>query len=132
MIAVADEIRTVLLTLNLRVPAWGVQKVSPPAALVDLPERIDYDQTYGRGCDRIRDWRIFVLVGKPEPRASQAALMAYASGTGAKSVQAAFTAHTWVACSDAHVVWAEPDVMKFAGVDYLTVVFHVDVIGKGV
>ncbi|MEK8107411.1 hypothetical protein NKG94_23840 [Micromonospora sp. M12] len=41
---------------GLNVPEWGVQRVASPAVVITLPERIDYDATYGRGSDHIRTW----------------------------------------------------------------------------
>jgi hypothetical protein len=130
--AVAVDITAALQTITgLRVPPWGVKQITPPAAVIALPERIDYDATYGRGSDRFPDLAVIVLVGKPEERASRKALGAYADGSGARSVKVAVEAHTYTSCDSVRVAWAEPDTATFAGVDYLAMIFHLDVTGRG-
>lgn len=130
--AVSAEIRTALQTITgLRVPPWGVESVSPPAAVIALPERINYDETYGRGKDAYEDLPVVVLVGAPEERASRKSAAAYAAGSGAKSVKAALEAYAWTTCEVVTVVWAEFDSALYAGTPYLAVVFHLNIIGKG-
>lgn len=130
--AVAAELATALQTITgLRVPPWGVEKITPPAAIIALPERIDYDSTYGRGSDHFPDLPVIVLVGKPEQRASRKAIAAYADGAGAKSVKAAVEARTYTSCDSVRVAWAEFDNARYAGTDYLAAIFHLDIVGKG-
>lgn len=131
---VAAELGTALATIaGLRVPPWGVERVTPPAAIIALPERIEYDYSgYNRGADRFPDLAVVVLVGKPEQRASRKAIAAYADGSGPKSVKAAVEAHTYTSCDTVRVAWAEFDDAKYAGVDYLAAIFHLDIVGKAV
>jgi hypothetical protein len=129
---VSEEIRTALGTITgLRRPPWGVESVEPPAAIVALPERIDFDQTYGRGKDRYPDVPVVILVGAPEDRASRKALAAYADGSGPASVKAVLEAYAWTTCDVVRVAWAEFDNAKYAGIDYLAVIFHLDIFGRG-
>lgn len=130
---VSEEIRTTLASITgLRRPAWGVQRVAPPAALVALPERIDYDETYGRGKDRYPDLPLVILVGAPEARVSRKQVAAYTDGVGSKSVKACLEAHVWVACESVRVAWAEFDAgAQYAGSPMLAAIFHLDIIGKG-
>jgi hypothetical protein len=130
--AVAAELSTALETITgLRVPPWGIERISPPAAVIALPERIDYDSTYGRGSDRWPDLAVIVLVGQPAARSARKAIAAYADGSGAKSVKVAIEAHTYTACDSVRVAWAEFDTAKYAGTDYLACIFHLDITGKG-
>lgn len=130
--AVAGELALALKTITgLRVPPWGVESISPPAAVIALPERIDYDGTYGRGSDRFPDLGVVVLVGQPEQRASRKAIAAYADGSGAKSVKAKLEAYTYTTCDSVRVAWAEFDTARYAGTDYLAAIFHLDITGKG-
>ena len=129
--AVADELAVPLAGIGLRVPPWGVERITPPAAIIALPERIEFDSTYQRGSDRYPDVPVVVLVGKPEARASRKALAAYADGSGEKSVKAAVEAHTYTSCDVVRVVWCEFDTATYAGIDYLAAVFHLDINGKG-
>lgn len=131
--AVAGEVHTALGAITgLRRPPWGVEKITPPAAIIALPERIDYDYSgYSRGADRYPDMAVIVLVGKPEQRVSRKAIAAYADGSGPKSVKAAIEAHTYTACDSVRVAWAEFENAKYAGIDYLAAIFHLDIVGKG-
>lgn len=130
--AVAGELRAALLTVpGLRVPLWGVKTVQPPAAVVTLPDRITYDETYGRGTDVYPDLPVVLLVGAPEQRASRRTLAQYAAGAGPKSIKAALEAYTYTSCDTVTVPWAEPEPARYAGVDYLGMIFHVHIVGKG-
>ena len=130
--AVAVELSAALGTISgLRRPPWGVEKITPPAALILLPERIDFDSTYGRGKDHYPDVPVIVLVGKPNERAARKKVAAYAAGSGAKSVKAAIEARTYTACDTVRVAWAEFDNARYAAVDYLACIFHLDIVGRG-
>jgi len=130
--AVAGEVSTALAAISgLRRPPWGVERITAPAAIIALPERIDYDGTYRRGSDHYPDLPVIVLVGKPNERTARKAVAAYADGSGAKSVKAAIEAHTYISCDSVRVAWAEFDTAKYAGTDYLAAIFHLDITGKG-
>ncbi|MEU5938641.1 hypothetical protein ABZ807_05535 [Micromonospora sp. NPDC047548] len=131
--AVAVDLSTALKTITgLRVPPWGVEKITPPAAIIALPERITYDGTYGRGSDQYPDLTVVVLVGKPAERSARKAVAAYADGSGPKSVKEAIEAHTYSSCDSVRVAWAEFDEARYnAGGPYLAAIFHLDITGKG-
>ncbi len=130
--AVAGELADALRAIDgLNVPEWGVQRVHSPAAVIALPDRIDYDATYGRGSDRYPDLSVIVLVANPTQPAARRAIAAYADGSGAKSVKVAVEAHEYTSCDSVRVAWAEPDNAKYAGTDYLAMIFHLDITGKG-
>jgi hypothetical protein len=116
---------------GLNVPEWGVQQIRPPAALITLPERVEYDAAYARGADHIPDWTVIVLVARPTDPEARRTIAGYAVGAGAKSVKAAIEAHTYTACDPPRVTSAEFDVLKYAGNDYLAAIFHLDISGKG-
>ncbi|WP_422733999.1 hypothetical protein ACN26Y_29870 [Micromonospora sp. WMMD558] len=129
---VAGELRTALGAITgLRRPPWGVEKITPPAALIALPERIDYDLAYGRGGDRIPDQSVIVLVANPTQPAARRAIAKYADGSGPKSVKAAIEAHTYTACDTVRVEYAEFTPATYAGTEYLAAIFHLDITGKG-
>jgi hypothetical protein len=130
---VAEEIRGALVVIaGLRTPPWGVAKVQPPAAVVALPERVVFDETYGRGKDRYPDLPLVVLVGAPEARASRKALAAYADGSGPRSVKAVLEAHLWTTCEVLTVTSVDFDAgATFAGTPLLAAIFHLDIIGRG-
>lgn len=129
---VAAELGPVLATIEgLSVPEWGVQRVFPPAAIIALPERIEYDSTYVRGSDRIPDLEVVVLVANPTQPTARREIAAYTDGSGPKSVKAAVEAHEYTSCDSIRVAWAEFDTAKYAGTDYLAAIFHLDITGKG-
>jgi len=129
---VAGELGVALAAVEgLTVAEWGVQRIHPPTALVAMPERVDYDATYGRGSDRFPDWSVFVLVARPTDPVARRAIGEYADGSGAKSVKAAVEAHTYTACDSVRVAWCEFDAVTYAGNDYLAAMFHLDITGQG-
>lgn len=129
---VAAELGTALGSIaGLTVPEWGVQRVSPPFALIPMPDAITYDMTYGRGGDRIEDWPLLVLIDRPARPESRRAIAAYAAGSGPKSVKAAIEDHTYTACDTVRVTSCEFDVVSYADVSYLAAMFHLDISGKG-
>lgn len=129
---VADEIATALDTITgLRVHGHPPTTVTPPAAIVSYPARVDFDETYGRGMDRIPDWPVAVVVGKATQRTARDRIYEYAGATGAKSVKAVLEAHTWAKCSTLRVASVDFDVVSIAAVDYITAIFHLDIAGQG-
>jgi len=137
LIAVTGELRAALGTIpGLRVPAWGTMSVQPPAGIVALPDRLLFDQTYrgqsARGTDTFKDVPIVILVGAPTERSSILALAKYVAGSGPQSVKAALEGHNYgTVCDFVHVEFAEFDVPKYAGTDYLAATFHADIVGNG-
>lgn len=128
----SGEIRTALAGITgLRVPPWGVEAVQPPAALVTLPERVDFDETYGRGKDRYPDLQVVILVGMAEERASLKKLAGYIAGSGAASVKAVLEAYAWTTCDSVRVVFCDFPRATYAGTPYLAAAFHLDIIGRG-
>lgn len=131
--AVSNEIRTALGSITgLRTPVWGASQVQAPAAIVALPEKIEFDETYGRGKDHYPDLPVVILVGAPEERASRKALAAYAAGSGAKSVKAVLEAYVWTTCESLTVESCDFDAgASFAATPYLAAIFHLKIIGRG-
>lgn len=129
---VMDEIAARLATLpGLRVFAYPPGDVSPPAAIVSYPDRIKFDQTFGRGMDRMTGVPIVVLVGKATDRTARDRIGAYANGAGATSIRALLGAAGWVSCADVAVVECEFDVHTIGAVDFLAAIFTCDITGKG-
>lgn len=131
---VAEELRAALKTIDgLRVPPWGVESVSPPAALVGLPVQINFDETYVRGSDRYPDVEIYVLAGKPDDRSSRRVIAPFVAGSGSSSVKQAIESYAYTSCDaeSVRVTSCEFEAVKFAGVPYLAAIFHVDLTGDG-
>lgn len=129
---VQEEIAGLLDTIEgLRAYPWARNTVTPPAALVMLPESITYDATYARGADQLT-LDVLVLVGKASDRASHLAISGYAAGSGPASVKTALERPpAYASCDSVHVHGADFDVVRVSSVDYLAAVFHLDIIGQG-
>ena len=128
---VMDEVAAKLDTIaGLRCFAYPADAVQPPAAIVSYPETITFDETYGRGMDRLT-LPVVVVVGKPTDRSSRDALAAYCHGSGARSVKAVVEAGTYTAFDTVRVTSIEFDVVVIAGTDYLAALFDLDVAGAG-
>ncbi len=131
---VAEELRAALKTIDgLRVPPWGVESVTSPAALVGLPVRIEYDDTWQRGSDRYPDVEVYILAGKPEDRTSREILAPFCAGAGVRSVKQAVESFAYTSCDrqSVRVVSCEFEAVRFAGVAYLAAIFHIDLTGDG-
>lgn len=114
---------------GLRVFAYPPGSVTPPAAIVSYPDRIDYSQTYGRGMDRIPDLPVVVVVGKASDRTARDRVAAYVSGSGASSVKAVIEGGAYTTFDTVTVTSCDFDVVTIASVDYLAAMFHLDIAG---
>lgn len=110
-------------------PFWA-KKVPVPGVTVGLPERIEFDQTYGRGLDKMTV-PIIVMVGMVSDRSSAKELGAYMDGSGARSFKAVLDADGWESCDSVIVVECAPDTYSSGGVILLGAEFKVDVFGEG-
>ena len=104
--------------------------MTPPAAVVSYPETIDFDQTYGRGADKMTI-PVVVVVGRASDRAARDALGAYCDGSGASSVKAVLESGTYTAFHTVRVESIEFDVVTIAAVDYMAALFDLDIAGSG-
>lgn len=111
--------------------AYPVATLTPPAAVVSYPEKINYDLTYGRGVDKIDDWPIIVVEGKVSDRSATERLYAYAHPVGPKSVKRALEQPGSAAWDDLQVTGCEFDVVTIAAVDYGAAIFHCTITGQG-
>ncbi len=127
MTAIADRLDTIT---GLRCFAYPPPTLSPPAAVVSYPDTLTFDETYGRGMDRM-DLPVVVVVGKPSDRTARDALAAYCKGSGAASVKAVVESGTYSAFHTVRVKDIEFDVVTIAGVDYMAALFTLDIAGSG-
>jgi len=129
---VMDEQASALSTVGgLRIHAYEEDKIVPPAAMIGLPTNIKFDETYGRGMD---SWiqEITILVSRVGGgRVRRDAIAPYASGSGAMSIKKVLERHKYASCDIVHVAGAAFDVVSIAGVQYLAVIFTVNVSGQG-
>ncbi len=129
--AVLDELGVALDAISgLRVFAYWADRVTPPFAMVEMPESITYDTTHGRGSDRLAV-KVIVGVGRVDARTARDAVAAYAAGAGASSVKAVIEAHEASAWDSARVQSAEFGMVTVAATEYLAATFTVDIFGSG-
>jgi hypothetical protein len=130
--AVMEELATACDTIEgLRVVPFDQVALTPPAALLSLPSNIDYDQSYGRGMDRLT-LNLHVLVSQiGGGRTNTKAVSVYADGTGPKSVKKVLERHAYTSCDTVQVRRAEFLRVSMNGNIYLGVVFTLDITGQG-
>lgn len=128
---VMDQIATRLDTITgLRVYAWPPGTVAPPAVVVSFPDSYTYDETYGRGMDRL-SLPVVVVVGRPTERQTRDNLARYVAGSGAASVKAVLESGTYSAFHTVRVTGVEFDVVTIGSNDYAAALFTLDIAGSG-
>lgn len=128
---VMDQVATRLDTVeNLRVFAYPVDKGPMPFAAVDFPDSYDFDETYGRGLDRLT-LPLLLSVPRVVDRTLPNQMSDYASGSGPRSVKAVLESGTYTAFDTIRVVRAEFDWSKNGDEDCLTAEFTLDIAGRG-
>lgn len=115
---------------GLRVYDYMPDAVTPPAAIVYLPDAIVWDATYGRGSDDMTV-PVVVVLGRHPSRAARENLVVYCNGTGAKSVKAAIEAGPYTSMDTARVVRTDFDVVRIGGQDYAGALNEVEISGSG-
>lgn len=130
--AVADEFtaRLALLGPDFYIHPNPPESLTPPAIIVSYPKSIDYDETYGRGMDKITDWEIVAVVGQVSLLTARKRIMRLAGG-GSASLKAVLEAPGYQSFDDLRVSTASFDVFTMAGVDYISCTWLVDVWGTG-
>jgi hypothetical protein len=128
---VMDEVGNALGSIaGLRVFPYSVARVSPPAAVVLWPERIDFDAAMGRGGDRIT-LPVIVLIGKVDERSARDRLAPLLSSSGPGSVKQVVEDYEAVSWDSVRVVSAVPDSFTSGENTYIGATFTLDIIGKG-
>jgi hypothetical protein len=130
--AVADELTERLKQLG---PEYYIHPnppdaVTPPAVILSYPKSVDYDETYGRGMDKISDWEIVAVTGAVSLLTSRKRVMKLASG-GSGGLKALLELPGYESFDDLRVSTASFDVFTMAGVDYISCTWLVDIWGTG-
>lgn len=128
---VMDEVAACLAQITgLRVFAWPPGKIpGPPVAVVSYPTDLNYQVTYSRGVNTFT-LPVVLALGQPTARQTRVTASKYMSG-GAGAVAALIDAWDWQSCSEVTVTTAATDVVLVAGVEYLAVLFTLEVLGQG-
>lgn len=132
--AVRDELGQALQAIGtLHVFTYEPSGITPPAAVVGWPDRIDFDAAMERGADRAA-WDVFVFVGMGDRRSASENLAPYLDGSGPSSVKAALESYSEDSpkfFDTLRVQSVEVDGYIYGSVTYLGARFTVDIIGAG-
>lgn len=130
--AIADELADLLLGIpDLRAFSWVPERVEPPCAVVTWPASYHYDETMGRGSDRM-ELPVLVMVGDPDDRSARDNLAKYLNPLSPASIKVALEGgYPYSNLDNLRVTDVAIEVTQVAGIDYLTARFTVDVIGNG-
>lgn len=106
--------------------------VVPPCLVVLNPEPggILYDQTYGRGMDRIT-LPVILICGPAVEREQQQGIRLYLDGAGAKSIKAVLESGTYESFDVIRVMVGGVDGISVGGVEYIAALFDLDIGGRG-
>lgn len=113
---------------GLRVFDYPPDDVPVPAAIVAYPDKINYDETYGRGTDSTI-FPTHILVGRVDQRAARDRLGPFVTGMGPKSVKAALVLDPTLGgvVGSANVNEARIVQMTVNRVEYLAATFQIEV-----
>lgn len=130
--AVMEQLGDALEFINgLRVFRYPPDAITAPAGIIAYPDDINYATSYQRGMDRMTV-PVIIAVGKVSDRASAKQLAEYMSGSGTKSIKVVLDGYeSYTAMDSVTVTRAETDVLVMGGVEYITAIFEVDVVGQG-
>jgi hypothetical protein len=134
LITVHDQLNLALGTIaGLRTVPWGVEALTPPAALHAFPESIKL-RSVGSGPGapwQIDEWHTAIVTGRADSRSAVKALSAYVRGSGTKSVTRAledFVSYT--ALDGVTVKEVTFDFPEHAGTPYVAAIFHLMISGS--
>lgn len=127
MQAISDRLDTID---GLRCFGYPEASLTPPGAVVLYPEKLDFDETYVRGMDRI-SLPVLLVVGKVSERSARDQLGAYCNGSGTSSVKQVLETGAYSEFDVVTVVDVTFDVATLAGTDYLAAIFNLDIAGHG-
>lgn len=124
---IADQADTIV---GVQCFAYPPDKIVPPTFYPNLPESIDFDETYQRGTDTLT-LTADLLVGRANARAAVAQLAPFVDGSGDASIKAMLEAGTYTTFSTIHVRQVEFGIYPIAAVEYLGGRFTIDITGPG-
>jgi hypothetical protein len=137
IVDVAEELALKLGGIpGVRAAAWDSDTVTPgkgAAALVSLPEQVNYDATYGRGQDTFTV-EFMLLVNRSDMRTATRKVASYARGSGVDSVKVAVDSsdtNEYQSCDDVRVMSCEFDSVQVGATVYLAVIFTASIAGSG-
>lgn len=128
---VMDELATRLRTIpRLKVHSQSGADLVPPAATVYYPTEYVYDETYGRGMDRMT-LHIGIIVGAVVDRSARNTLAEYVNGSGSRSFKQVLESGEYATFDSVRVVAVDFGQEKVQNVAYIGAMFELDVAGQG-
>ncbi len=104
--------------------------VIPPAFVVSYPSSYVFDETYGRGMDRM-SLPVVAVVGRPTDRATLDNLAKYAAGDGSESLKGILESGAYSTFDTIRVADIEFDVVTIGGTDFMAAIFNLEITGQG-
>lgn len=123
----ADQADTIV---GLQCFAYPPDKVVPPTFYPNLPESIDFDETYQRGTDTLT-LTADLLVGRANDRAAVAQLAPFVDGSGDASIKAVLEAGVYTTFHTIAVRSVEFGIFPVASISHLGGRFTIDITGSG-
>jgi hypothetical protein len=136
---VSDQIAARLKTITgLRVHQDDPGSIDPPCVAIALPEDVQFDQTYGRGSDRIA-WSFALMVARVDQDKARLTrrLAPYLAGAGPQSIKQVIESDDgnlydrYTAFHTVRLVRAEIAILQYGSIDYQGVIFEADIFGQG-
>lgn len=119
----------------LNVKPWNASSLVAPAAMLKLPDHLDYQVHYGGDSRAFSGtFELHVVVGKLYDKGARDKLSRYLDTAGPSSVFAALDSNNSNTYTTCHVLTVDSiDVasLEDAGVDYLDAVFTLSFVGRG-
>lgn len=115
---------------GLRVFAYPPDSVTPPALVVSYPTEVSFDETYGRGMDRM-SLELWVVIDRPTDRSARDRLSKYCAGSGAHSVKHVLESGAYSAFDTLRVEGIDFQAVSIGGIEYMGALFTLDIAGPG-
>ncbi len=128
MVEIAEKLT---LFTGVSIFSYPTDSLVPPGGFVGYPERIIYDETYGRGEDIFSNLIVIMASDRTDSESSRDQVSEWTDPTSNNSVKTFLDNESYSSCGGVIVKNAEFEVMSIAKVDYLVAMFELDVTGEG-
>lgn len=130
LVDLANEIGAAISEGEIRTYIGPPNSISPPCAVIVMPELITYSGTYQRGMDELT-WPVLVLTGRVDDRTALSRVSKYCDGSGDESIKALIESFAYTACDSVFVATCALDVVTWQGIDYQGALFTLNIAGHG-
>lgn len=114
-----------------RTTAFPPGAVTAPFAFLDFPSDGSYDETYGRGFDRMNGIVVVAITNKPTGQNVRDLFSQYVSGSGPDSVKELLDGDDYTSCDTVRVKdWVAVNY-EIGNIAYLSALFNLDIAGQG-